>query len=92
MSRFICCEKCGGLKEMKTANYPWSWGFCDCPDEEIERDIEEAVQEVRFWGRLGDIIVYMPQAEAKKMIEEYADYARQEIRFCPYCGAALGIV
>ena len=28
----------------------------------------------------------------QEVIEEYADYARQEIRFCPYCGAALGIV
>lgn len=52
--------------------------------EEIEKDIEEAVATVRETRRaLGAM---------KEIVEEYADYARQEIRFCPYCGAALGIL
>lgn len=35
--------------------------------------------------------VHFLKPEKRKMIEEYANYAKQEIRFCPYCGAALGI-
>lgn len=33
-----------------------------------------------------------PEYQARRLlIEEYAEYAEQEIRFCPCCGAALGI-
>ena len=74
---------------------------CICPDE--EKDIEEAVKEYDRICRsridMGDYeydpvakIRFMKPNNLEKMIGEYASYGKQEIRFCPYCGAALGML
>lgn len=41
MAKFIVCGECGGLKAVEaepyehesTANFSWSGGFCNCPEE-----------------------------------------------------------
>lgn len=64
----------------------------DFDSEEIERDIAEAVKAVRDTRLLLKEIISIGVHDSEEIIEEYANYAKQEIRFCPYCGAALGIV